>query len=424
MARRTVFRNGLRVITVPRPENLTATVLVLVETGSKYENKEQGGISHFLEHMCFKGTKKRPRAIDIVGELDALGAQSNAFTTHEFTGYFAKVDPEHLPRAIDIVSDIYLNQVFRENEIRKERGVIIEEINMYQDDPKRKIYDNLTELLYGDQPAGWNVAGTKETVSRLSRKDFIQYRRAHYVAEATVIIVAGRFNERKILPLLKRSFALVSARKKEGKLPVDDSQKRPAVSIEFKASDQTHLLFGARAFPVTDPRVHALEVLAAVLGGGMSSRLFQRIRDVMGAAYYVRAMTDLLTDHGYLAVATGSNTKRAEDVLRAIVDECKKLTRTLVPARELARVKEYLVGRLSLSLETTDEITGFYGGQEILKRSFLSPEAEIARIRAVTAQQVREVARAIFRNERLNLALIGPMKDAGEKASFERILAM
>ena len=424
MAKRTVFRNGLRVITIPRPESLTATVLVLVETGSKYEKKKQSGISHFLEHMCFKGTKKRPRAIDITGELDALGARSNAFTTHEFTGYFAKVDPEHLSRAIDIVSDIYLNQVFRESEIKKERGVIIEEINMYQDDPKRKIYDNFTKLLYGDQPAGWDVAGTKETVSRLSRKDFIQYRHAHYVAEATVIVVAGKFNEREIIPFLKRSFASINTRKKEGKLPIDDSQRRPAISIEFKASDQTHLLFGVRAFPVADPRVSALEVLAAVLGGGMSSRLFQRIRDVMGAAYYVRAMTDLLTDHGYLAVATGSDTKRAQDVLRAIVDECKKLTRTLVGTRELARAKEYLVGRLSLGLETTDEITGFYGEQEVLRRPLRSPETEIARIRAVSAQQVREVARAIFRSERLNLALIGPIKSVKEKAPFERILAV
>src|SRR3989344_3435780 len=147
MARRTVFRNGLRVITVPRPGSLTATVLVLVETGSKYEEKKQSGISHFLEHLCFKGTKKRPRATAISGELAALAAKPNALTSHEFTGYFAKFDREPLPRAIDIVSDIYLNQVFRESEIKKERGVIIEEINMYQDDPKRKIYDNLTKLL-------------------------------------------------------------------------------------------------------------------------------------------------------------------------------------------------------------------------------------------------------------------------------------
>ena len=420
MARRTVFRNGLRVITVPRPGSLTATVLVLVETGSKYEEKKQSGISHFLEHMCFKGTKKRPRAIDISGELDALGAKSNAFTSHEFTGYFAKVDPEHLPRAIDIVSDIYLNQVFRESEIKKERGVIIEEINMYQDDPKRKIYDNFTKLLYGDQPAGWDVAGTKETVSRLSRKDFLAYRRAHYVAEATVIVIAGKFNERKIIPLLKRSFASISTGKKDGKASTDDSQKRPAVSIEFKDSDQMHLLFGARAFPATDPRVSSLEVLTAVLGGGMSSRLFQRIREKMGAAYYVRAMADLLTDHGYLAVATGSDTKRARDVLMAIVDECKKLTRTLVPAAELARTKEYIIGRLSLDLETTDQLTEFYGEQEVLKRLFRSPEIEIARIRAVSAQQVREVARAIFRNDRLNLALIVPKK---EKDPVEPILS-
>ena len=195
-------------------DNPTATVLVLVEAGSKYENKENNGISHFLEHMCFKGTAKRPKAIDISKELDALGSQYNAFTGQEYTGYYAKSDAKNLNKIFDVVSDIYLNSTFPEAEIEKEKGVIIEEINMYEDMPNRHVQDLMGELLYGDQPAGWNVAGTKENILKMKRSDFVDYKKAHYVPEATILVVSGKINERDVLKKANAVFGKIEKSKK------------------------------------------------------------------------------------------------------------------------------------------------------------------------------------------------------------------
>ena len=197
--------NGLRIILVPKQDSLATTVLVLVEAGSKYEKKEMNGLSHFLEHMCFKGTKKRPRSIDIASELAGIGASSNAFTSLEYTGYFAKSEPKHFETILDVVSDIYLNPVLDPNEIQKERGVIIEEMNMILDTPMRYIGDLWLTLLYGDQPAGWDIVGSKEVVLKLSRDDFLQYRSEHYLAGSTIVVVAGKFNEEEVVPAIKKN---------------------------------------------------------------------------------------------------------------------------------------------------------------------------------------------------------------------------
>ena len=196
--KKTILKNGLKVITIPMTDNPAVTVLVMVETGSKYETKEINGLSHFLEHMVFKGTKKRPKSIDISKELDALGAQYNAFTSQEYTGYYAKVNPKHLDTALDVVSDIYLNSLLDSSEIEKEKGVIVEEIRMYQDMPQRHIHDLFMNLVYGDQPAGWNIAGSEENVKSFNQNHFIKYRKEHYVADATTVIISGSFNEKTI----------------------------------------------------------------------------------------------------------------------------------------------------------------------------------------------------------------------------------
>ena len=201
---KTILKNGLRVITVPMKDNPTVTVLMMVEAGSKYETKEINGLSHFLEHMCFKGTTKRPKAIDISQELDTVGAQYNAFTSQEYTGYYAKADFKHLDLLLDVVSDMYLNPIFEDKEIEKEKGVIIEEINMYEDLPHRKVQEIFMKLLYGDQPAGWDIAGTKDNIKNIKRSDFLDYRRKHYVPSATTLVVAGRFDEKKVSPIFKK----------------------------------------------------------------------------------------------------------------------------------------------------------------------------------------------------------------------------
>ncbi len=411
---KTTLANGLRILTIPRKDDLTTTFLVLVEAGSKYETKEISGLSHFLEHMCFKGTEKRPKAIDITGELDGLGAECNAFTAQEYTGYFAKVEAHKLDQALDIVSDLYVNPVFNVAEIEKEKGVVVEELNMYEDLPMRKINDLFMELLYGDQPAGWDIGGTKEVVRSLTKNQLTAYRAAHYVPQATVVVVAGAFDEPSIIRKIETAFGGIAAGTKTGKLAVTESQSAPQVFLKNKKVDQTHIMLGCRAFSAFDNRRFALEVLADVLGGGMSSRLFQKVREELGAAYYVKAGVDLFTDHGFLAVSTGVDQTKRIVVIRAILDEMKKLKEELVPEAELRRAKNHLVGRIILGLEASDEIASFYGAQEVAGEKLMSPQELVGKLEAITAEDIRNVARDIFTDDRLNLAIIGPFADDAE----------
>ncbi len=404
---------------VPMKDNPTATVLVLVETGSKYENKKNNGISHFLEHMCFKGTEKRPKAIDISKELDALGSQYNAFTAQEYTGYYAKSDARHFKQIFDIVSDIYLNSTFPDAEIEKEKGVIIEEINMYEDMPSRHVQDLFMELLYGDQPAGWNIAGEKENILKMKRSDFVDYKKAHYVPEATVMIVAGKVTEKEIMQEVKKVFGKIPRSKKHGKLKVKEKQTKPEVLVKFKKTDQTHFVLGVRTYDLFNKKNVALAVLGGILGGGMSSRLFQKLREEMGVGYYVRAYNDAYTDHGVFQISAGVDNKRIDEVIQAVLLECIKLKIEKVSEEEMNKVKECLIGNMKLSLESSDDIANFYGGQELLKKEIKLAEDKAQEIRKVTAEQIKDLANKIFTTKMLNLAVIGPFK---EKAKFVKIL--
>lgn len=414
-----VLQNGLRVITVPMKDNPTVTVLVLVEAGSKYETKKVNGISHFLEHMCFKGTTKRPKAVDISKELDSLGSQYNAFTSQEYTGYYAKSDARHFSQIFDIVSDVYLNSIFPEKEMEKEKGVIIEEINMYEDMPHRHVQDLMMSLLYGDQPAGWNVAGTKANILNMKRADFVTYHDQHYLPEATVLMVAGKVTEKEVLNEVHKIFGKVSSGKKGSKLKVKEKQEKPQALVNFKKTDQTHFVLGVRTYDLFHKKNAVLSVLGGILGGGMSSRLFVKLREEMGVGYYVRAYNDSYTDHGFFQVSAGVDNKRIHEVIYAVLEECKKLKNYKVSEEELNKVKEYLIGNMKLSLESSDDIANFYGGQELLKREIHSAEEKAKEIRKVTAGQIQALAKDIFKNNRLNLALIGPFK---EKKEFLEVL--
>ncbi len=421
MFKKITLENGLRIITVPMPDSLTTTVLVLVEAGSKYETKEINGVSHFLEHMCFKGTEKRPRSIDISSELDGIGAVYNAFTSMEYTGYFAKARIAHFDEILDVVSDIYLNSIFESKEIDKERGVIIEEINMYEDLPMRRVQELFTELLYADQPAGWSVAGRKEVIKKLTRDDFLKYHKEHYLAKSSLVVVVGKFNEERALEKIKKAFIPIKSGAKTPKIETIEQQDKPEILLKHKGTDQTHLILGVRAFDIFDKRRFTLEVLADILGGGFSSRLFQKIREEMGAAYYVSAETDLCTDHGFLATSAGVDHNKINPVIEAIIEEFKKLTEKLVGDKELKRAKEHLIGNLIISLETSDRLAGFCGAQEILTREIDSPEETIKKIQQVKSEEITAVANDIFHNQKLNLAIIGPFKD---KERFENILQL
>ena len=405
------LNNGMEVILAPQIANPATTVMATVKVGSKYESKEISGLSHFLEHMTFKGTKRRSKPIDISSELDGLGASYNAFTGQEQTAYFAKVRNKHFDQVLDIISDIYLNSTVPEEELEKERGVIIEEINMYEDIPMQRVQEDFLKVLYGDQPAGWPIAGRKEVVKNLKRKDFVDYRKKHYKSENTILTIAGGYSKKNIKKKIENTFGLLEEQP-ETKLPdVIEKQKKPVESIRFKKSDQTHLIVGFRAFDIHDNRRFALGVLGDILGGGMSSRLFKKIRGEMGAAYYIQAGSALDTNSGIIEASAGVSNDKVEKAIKAILGEFKKLKEELVGYKEIKKTKEHIIGRMFLAIETSDQLANFYAGQRVKELDPATPGEIAKRINSVTAEQIKSVANDLFINKGLNLALIGPFKN-------------
>ncbi len=413
------YDNGLRLVVVPMKSTQTATVLVLVGTGSRYETKDINGISHFLEHMMFKGTKKRPKALAISRELDSIGAEYNAFTSKEYTGYWAKASAENKNLILDIISDIFLNSKLDEKEINKERGVIIEEMNMYLDLPTRYVGNLYEKLLYGDQPAGWMVIGEKETVSKLSHDSFVNYFNTHYFAKNTIVAVAGNVDKEEIKESVGKLFKKVREKEPISKKGVSEFQSKPEVLVHYKKTDQTHFILGARAYDMFSPKIEAANVLSVILGGGMSSRLFIEIREKQGLSYYVSTGHDGYTDHGYLATSSGVDNKRVERAITTVLKEYKKIKQKPVPKSELKKAKEYIKGKFVISLEQSDDVANFFAGQWLLKNETLTPEEKLNKIMAVTVDDVQEAANEIFKPEKLNLALIGPFED---KEKFEKLL--
>lgn len=405
-----VFKNGLRLITVPIKGAPTATMMIMAETGASYENKKIDGISHFLEHVTFKGTARRPTSRDINHELDEIGSRSNAFTSHEYTFYYAKAAPKHIEKIIDVLSDIYLNSTFPEKEIEKEKGVIIEEMNMYEDMPQRQAPYLFLKLLYGDHPAGNTILGNREVIKKIKRQDFINYKKRHYVAGGSVIVVSGSFNQKKIEKLIEKSFVSISTGPKQPKKKLKEFQKAPAILIKKKKTDQTHLVLGVRTWRGSDKRNTALALLTAILGEGMSSRLFQRLREEMGVCYYVRAQTDEYTDHGNFAIYAGVDKTRVKEVVSAILEELKKMRDELVDEKELRKAKEYLIGTMYLGIESSDEIGWFYATQEAIKKKLKTPDQIEKEVQRVKATEIQKIARTIFKNNKLNLAIVGDIE--------------
>ncbi|MFH0804441.1 MAG: pitrilysin family protein [Candidatus Zambryskibacteria bacterium] len=414
-----VLKNGLRIVAVPIKGAPSVTVMSLIEAGSKYENKQNNGISHFLEHMCFKGTDKRPKAIDISREFDSMGAQNNAFTSQEVTGYWAKAHNKHTDKILDIISDMYLHPTFPASDLETEKGVIVEEINMYEDLPRILVHEVLDELLYGDQPAGWNIAGTKENVRGFNRNDFINYRKDHYVSSATAIVIAGDIDEGDVFKKVEKTFAKIPMAKKVDKKKVLEKQNKPEAKVKFKETDQTHLVVGVRAFNLYDKKMPTLRLLSAVLGNGMSSRLFQKMREELGICYYIGSGINDFTDNGALVISAGVDSNRVERGIKGILDEMKRIKDEKVPESELRKAKDYLIGNTYLGLESSDSLARFYGFQEILKEKIKTPKDVEKEIEKVTAEDIQRVAKEIIQNKKLNLAIVGKYKDPSR---FKNIL--
>ena len=403
--------NGIRLILVPVQDNPSVTVVISCECGSENESRNINGISHFLEHMLFKGTPQRPSALIVSSELDSVGAESNAMTSNQVTMYYAKAQKKHWKKLFDVISDIYLNPIFPTTELEKERGVIIQEIQMYKDLPHKYVWNLLSELLYGDTPAGRPVIGSIENVRRFSRKDFLNYHKKHYIPQNTVVVVAGDVDEKAIKEQVKKTLGSINGGHKENKKTFRENQKAPALTLLKKKSDQTHMVMAFRGYKISDKKSIVASVLMSILGAGMSSRLFQRLREEMGACYYVYSYHEAEKDRGLAPIATGIDPKRACEVIEALIDECKKLTKEKVSDAELNKVKDYKVSHLYMGLETTDSLASYYMSEEISGGRIKNPLDREKEIRSVTPDSIMELAKELFTDKNLNLAIIGDIKD-------------
>ena len=416
-----ILPNGLRVILAPLKSVMSTTAIVLCGAGSRYETKRTNGISHFLEHMFFKGTKRRPSAADISHSLDAIGADYNAFTGKESTAYHIKSASKHLPLVLDMLADMVWNSKFDKAEIEKERGVIIEELNMYEDTPMRKVAEVYEELLYGDQPLGWEIGGKKKNILSIAHKDFLDYTDDRYSPHNIVVAIAGNFNRAKTLADVKKHFGGAKRHEVSGFKPVSESQTKPQSKVFYKKTDQAHLVVGVRGLKLGHPDRYIAAVLGTILGGGMSSRLFANVREKRGLAYYVRADHDSYLDTGSLDASAGVDLKRIDEAIKVILGEFNKISSKNVGEMEMKKAKEYIKGKLILSWEDSRTVAVSYGLDELYQNKVRTNTELLARIDEVSAKDVKRVAQFFFANSKLNLAVIGPFK---ESQRFQKILKL
>jgi len=416
--KKTNLKNGLRIITVPMLETQTVTVVVMVGVGSRYESEKEAGLSHFIEHMLFKGTEKRPTTLSIAEELDAIGGEFNAFTSKDSTGYYVKVDAKHIDTALDVVSDMYLNSKIEEAEVAKERGTIIQELHMYEDMPMRNVGDVFESLLYPDTSLGRDIVGYKKTIENFKRKDFLTYMKKFYLSNDTVICVAGKFDEKKITEQVKKYFHEMPKGKKPQLKKVKETQKSPAVKIKFKKTDQTQMILGVRAYDQHSKQRFALSLLSIILGGNMSSRLFIEVREKKGLAYYVRTNTEAFEECGYLATQAGVEHKNLALALETILAEYQKIAKEKVSEKELQKAKDYIKGKMVMGMEASDEVAMFHVGQELARKEILKRAEIFAQIDKVTPDDILKIAKEIFQNKKLNLAIIGPHKNSEKLAKI------
>lgn len=405
------LKNSLPVFLLKLPQVKTATILIMYKTGSKYETRETSGLSHFVEHMFFKGTKKRPNTLLLSAELDSIGAEFNAFTDKEYTGYYVKAPKNKINVAIDILSDMLTNSNFDSEEIEREKGVIIEELNMYEDNPRMHIEDVFENCLYGDTPAGWDVIGTKETIRSFKREDFIKYFNSQYGTKSAGLFLAGNFSEKEIIKSLNQKFSGLANNKYQDKIKVVEKQNKPACKIKFKKTDQITLSLGFRSFPANHKEETALKLLSIILGGSMSSRLFIELRERRGLAYFIHAHTEFRSDCGYIAVSAGVPSNKLDESIQVILNEYQRLKTELVSSSELKKAKDLLAGKIIVSMEGSDDYSSWYGQQFNLRKKFLSPEEALAKFKKVSSADIKKVAQKLFVNAGLNLAVIGNIKD-------------
>jgi predicted Zn-dependent peptidase len=415
--RRTVLPNGLRVLTEAIPAMRSVSFGVWVGVGSRDETAQLGGVSHFLEHLLYKGTRRRT-ALDISAAVEAVGGETNAFTTKEYTCYYARVLDADLPLAIDVVCDLVIDSVLAEADVETERGVILEEIAMHDDEPGDEVHDVFAEAVFGDHPLGRTISGTPTTIAPMSRRQILSFYHRRYVPPSIVVAAAGNLDHANVVKLVKRALArsdrLAAHDRPRRHRPTGGKaapRPRPARAIvRDKDTEQAHVVLGCPAIAREDERRFALGVLNNAVGGGMSSRLFQEIREKRGLAYSVYSYTAQFADAGVFAVYAGCAPGKVDEVLALTRDELAAVAGRGISDEEVARGKGMLRGSLVLGLEDTGSRMTRLGKGELLYREMLGVDDLLARVEAVTPAQVREVAREIL-TAPMSLAVIGPFAD-------------
>jgi predicted Zn-dependent peptidase len=411
--------NGLRVVTAPIESAQSVTCAIMLAAGSRYETAQTNGIAHFSEHMFFKGTEKRPTARDISKEIDAIGGEFNAFTGKEYTAYYVKCAAESRDVALDVLVDMLRNSKFAPEEIDREKGVIIEEMNMYFDTPRDFIGGVYEGLLYGDQPLGWDIIGRKETVRSATHDTFREYLDQWYKPGRMVVGLGGAIGDGLHEKLESLLGDLPSAETGEP-TPIELATANGSrVKVHTKQSDQAHICLGVYSYPLVHPDRYALQVLATILGGGMSSRLFTEVRERRGLAYYVFGINHSYTDTGSLFSQAGVDINRIDEAVTTIATELRKVATEPIPADELEKARSFAKGRFVLQLESPQGLIMFG-----LRRAILEGEAPdtadvLAELDKVTVDDVQRVARELIGGGGLNLAVIGPFDDAER---FEKLL--
>ena len=408
------LKNGLPVILVPKKESQSVAVFLIYKVGSRYEkNKSIYGASHFIEHLMFKGTKKRPSTLAISKELDGIGADFNAYTAKDHTAYHIKANAENFDLACDILSDMLYDSLFKAKEIAKEKGVVIEEIKMYEDQPIQYAEILCEESLFKGSDLEHNIAGTRESISKMTRQNIIHYLNDYYTPQNAVLIVVGKLGK-NIKKVLNKYFVRPGFGKScsQAKFePLSLKQKEPKISLSYKKTNQAHLALGFPAYSYFHPDLYAFYLLATILGGNMSSRLFIDVREKQGLCYYIRTQADVYEDTGDLMIRSGIDINKLAKALEIIFKDLREIKAKGITAEELAKAKKFIKGRLTLQLEELNDVADFYGREFILAKRILTPEQKIKKIMAVTRSQVNKVAKDIIQKDKLNLVLISPFKD-------------
>jgi predicted Zn-dependent peptidase len=403
----------------PMPERLSASVVFMFGGGSRLEDERLAGVSHFIEHLLFKGTRRRPTSKEIADAIEGVGGFINASTDKELTAYWTRVPAEHLELGLDVLSDIVSNSKLAPDDVERERMVILEELKMYQDQPQDYVLNLLEEVIWPGHPLGRDIAGTEQSVARLTRDDILEYADAHYRLPNLVIGVAGAIDERETLGAVSSRLTLPADANGLMTPEAPSPLREPHVVLRRRRTEQAHICLGVRTHGYLHPDRYALDLLNTVLGEGMSSRLFLNIRERLGLAYDVHSFTQKHRDTGHLGIYLGVDPKKAFEAIKAVIAEMNTLCEQDLTEEELLRAKEFTKGRLRLDLETTNGVAFWLTYQELLLGGIRSIEDELRLVDAVTAADVRRVASSVLR-EPLQMAVIGPFtRESGFRSAIE-----